>query len=159
MAFNQAFDMRQWYIVAKELQLASLQLCKECRSAHAVHPRVDSDMPTNLLAPVDVSDASPEGNVSSWVPRLRARRVKWELPSVHLLSNPSNGFAEVEELYFGDDFNNSLEGLVWPRRLRRIEFGWSSRFNEPIDEVVWPASLQQLSFGYAFNQPIDEIAW
>ena len=42
---------------------------------------------------------------------------------------------------------------MWSASLQQLNFG--NRFNQAIDMVVWLASLQQLNFGYISNQPID----
>ncbi|CAN0033793.1 unnamed protein product [Scytosiphon promiscuus] len=159
VAVHQASEIRRWYTVTNELQVASLQLCEACRGAQTAHLRVDGGIPASLLAAVDTPHAKPEGGVSSRVPRLRARRVRWLLPSLSLLCNATYTFAQLEELYIGDTFDRSLVPQAWPCRLTKIQFGVRSRFNQPIVEVVWPASLQKLSFGRRFNQPVEGVVW
>ena len=44
---------------------------------------------------------------------------------------------------------------MWPASLQQLAFG--NRFNQAIDGVVRPASLQQLTFGECFNLAIDEV--
>lgn len=134
VAVKWASDMRTWS-ATKELQLASFQLCAAFRGANAVHLRVDGDTPAPLLA---VVGAPYGGDVSSRVPRVRARRVTWELLSVDLLSILIDPWIEVEELYFGSAFDGSLDVRVWPSRLRVITFGEMSPFNQPIAGLVWP---------------------
>lgn len=159
VAVNQASDTRQWYTATNELQLASLQLCKACRGARTLPLRVDDNTPPTLLADMDGPHPNPEKRVSSRVPRLRARRVTWDLPSLDLLIDAIDTFAEVEQLRFGDSFNGSLDIRAWPCRLRVLTFGIWSHFNQPVVGFVWPASIQQLRFGCHFNQPIQGTEW
>ncbi|CAN0017014.1 unnamed protein product [Scytosiphon promiscuus] len=159
VAINQAPDVRQWYTGTKELQLASLQLCKACRIAHTVHLRVDGDIPTTLLGGLDAHDGKPGGGVSSRISRPQARRVTWKLQSGDLLTEAIDVWVAVEELYFGTGFTGRLAVKAWPSRLRRIEFDERSSFNQPIVEVAWPASLQQLIFGRSFNQTLLGVKW
>ncbi|CAN0528212.1 unnamed protein product, partial [Ectocarpus sp. 8 AP-2014] len=65
--------------------------------------------------------------------------------------------ASLQQLSFGDDFNQSIAEVVWSASLTQLSFG--REFDQPVVGVVWPASLQQLSFGSAFNQPIVGVAW
>lgn len=159
VSINQSSDMRQWYTVTKELQLASLQLCEACRRAQSVHLRVDDDIPTTLLAEVGACHVHHEGSPSSRVPRLRVRGVTWELLSLDLLSNPDDIFAEGEEMRFVGAFDSNLEVRGWTGRLSTMTLKRSPCFNQPIVGVTWPASLQQLTFGYSFNQPIAGVTW
>lgn len=108
VAVNQAYDMRKWYTPTNELQLACLQLREVCRGAHTLRVRVDGDIPTTLLA-VDTPRVNLERRVFSRVPRLRPGRLTWLLPSAEVLSSPLYAFAGVEELYFGDAFDSSLD--------------------------------------------------
>ena len=87
----------------------------------------------------------------------------------------------LQELSFGDRFNQRLDGVTrWPR-LIKLAFGGSfnqaiedghasfppelqqlrlgSSFNQPIVSVAWPASLQELTFSDQFNQPISSACW
>ncbi|CAN0214875.1 unnamed protein product [Scytosiphon promiscuus] len=156
---DQASDTAQWYTVAKQLQLVSLELCEACRAAHTFHLRVDDDTPTTLLATVDDPYPTDEEGLSSRVPRLRARRVTWELPSLYLLGSQIEAFADMEELYFDSGFNGSLAVRAWPSRLRIIDMDDVSLFNQPIERVAWPTSLEYLWCGGSFNQPIEGVAW
>ncbi|CAN0214804.1 unnamed protein product [Scytosiphon promiscuus] len=182
VAINQATDMGQWYTATKELQLASLELCRTCRSAHTVHLRVDGDTPSTLLASV-CADADHGGRLTSRVPQPRARVLTWEQPSLALLGDPIETFADTEELYFGCDFKGTLTIRAWPHKLRVMDFGWLLRleqriagdpwplflleltfwtfghFDQPIEGVKLPMSLVVLIFGSAFNQPIEGVAW
>lgn len=113
VAVNQASFAGRWY-TAKELQVASLQLCEACRGANTLHLWVDGDIPTTLLPTEDALHAHREGGHSSRVPRLQARRVAWGLPSVDLWSSSIDTLAAVEELYFGFVFNGNLKARGWP---------------------------------------------
>ncbi|CAN0253896.1 unnamed protein product [Scytosiphon promiscuus] len=159
VSINQAGGTRQWYTETKELQLASLQICRACRGAHTVHLRVDRDIPSTVLATVDGSHRNSRRVIPPRVPRLRVRRVTWNLPSIDLMSDFMDALVEVEELFFGDAFDRSVAIRAWPSGLKRVEFGWYSRFNLPIVGVTWPASLEELTFGRSFNQPVEEVTW
>lgn len=64
----------------------------------------------------------------------------------------------LQELQFGDQFNQPLDGVVWPR-LNKLAFGES--FNQPIENghASFPPELQILKFGSSFNQPIMSVVW
>ena len=121
------------------------------------------------------------------VPSLRPRKLTWKLSqwefsqcSSKLLANVErlvfygggrgrlfgNGDIDIakfeslpslQQLTFGDEFNQVINEVVWPASLRKLEFG--NNFNQPIHEVAWPTSLQQLTFGKRFDQPINEVVW
>ncbi|CAK9101497.1 unnamed protein product [Durusdinium trenchii] len=63
----------------------------------------------------------------------------------------------LKDLAFGDEFNQSLQGVVWPSGLQSLSFG--SQFNQSLEGVAWPSGLQSLSFGYEFNQSMEGVAW
>ena len=63
----------------------------------------------------------------------------------------------VQELTFGQFFNQPVVGVVWPPSLQQLSFG--DCFNQPIVGIVWPTSLQQLSFGQFFNQTVAGVVW
>ncbi|CAM9173977.1 unnamed protein product, partial [Hapterophycus canaliculatus] len=152
VAVNQASDMRHWYTVTKEFQLASMQVCEACRGAHTVHLRVDGNIPKTLLPAPGAPRANPEGGVSSRVPRLRVLRVTWARPSVDLLSSPIDALAELS---FGPYFNQPVECVAWPTHLEQLTFG--CMFDQPVEGVTWPMSLQQLTFRGEFNQKIERM--
>ncbi|CAN0059775.1 unnamed protein product [Ectocarpus sp. 4 AP-2014] len=90
------------------------------------------------------------------VPRLRARRVIWNMSTATELEAPIFALKDVVRLNFGPAFEGSLEAVVWPQRLKEIDFDWSSRFNQPIEGVEFPPSLQELTLSDAFDQPIED---
>eukprot|EP00903_Cladosiphon_okamuranus_P015275 g14116.t1 len=63
----------------------------------------------------------------------------------------------MKEVYFGDEFNQPIAGVVWLSSLLAIHFGYG--FNQPIAGVTWPTSLVRLTLGNHFNQPITGVAW
>lgn len=63
----------------------------------------------------------------------------------------------LEELEFGERFNQRIDGVRWPMGLRRLAFGRS--FNRPLDGVMWPIALRELRFGCMFNQPLQRVSW
>ncbi|CAN0196803.1 unnamed protein product, partial [Scytosiphon promiscuus] len=83
---------------------------------------------------------------TSDVPRLRAHRVKWNLPSAEKLKRHKHVAIGASAIKFGRDFTDSLGGIRWPRRLKVLEFSARSRFNTPIAGVAWPVSLQCVTF-------------
>ncbi|CAK9075643.1 unnamed protein product [Durusdinium trenchii] len=60
-------------------------------------------------------------------------------------------------LTFGNMFNQSLEGVSWPRELQNFTFG--HYFNQSLARVSWPNGLQTLNFGMDFNQRLEEVRW
>ncbi len=44
---------------------------------------------------------------------------------------------------------------MWSVSLQQVSFG--EHFNQPIVGTEWPASLRQLRFGNNFDQPIVEV--
>ncbi|CAN0141711.1 unnamed protein product, partial [Scytosiphon promiscuus] len=92
-------------------------------------------------------------------PRLRARRVLWDLPTAVELRRPLYALADTTHLNFGCDFVDTLEGVEWPRRLRVIRIDCNSvSIRRLTGGVVWPTSLQKISFGDSFNQPLWGVA-
>ena len=146
---------RCWYTSTLELQLASLELCRACRSVSTLHVLVNKDTPRRLWDPL----RAPDVPVPSRVPLVRPIGLTWTLRTdgVQLISSTPKFMS------FDDDFNEPIQGVEWPASLQRLSFG--DRFNRPIVGVVWPASLQQLSFGRrlssggCFNQPVMGVAW
>lgn len=67
--------------------------------------------------------------------------------------------ATLEEVAFGNTFNQPLGGVEWPDGLKKVAFGAS--FNKPIedDSVRFPPHLEELEFGFRFNQQIAHVAW
>lgn len=59
--------------------------------------------------------------------------------------------ASVQEINFGDEFNQSLMNVL-PSGLKKLHFG--ERFNVSINNKTLPASLEELYFGADFNQEI-----
>lgn len=165
MALNQASDVEAWYASTKNLHLASLPFCAACRSVATLHLKVDADTPEQLVA------APPLDDEEERVPRLRARRVTWMLPTAEMLSKPIYALADVRVWAFGVFFNDSLEDMVWPGRLSRLVLGdrhsngpraakeFRKSFNMPIAGVEWPTSLQSIVFGDRFTHPVDKAKW
>ncbi|CAN0219529.1 unnamed protein product [Ectocarpus fasciculatus] len=159
VALNETCDGKSWYTSTKELQLASLEFCTTCRNYQTLHLIVETKTPRTLLTAVDASPRHPKQPGSTRVPRLRARRVTWNMPTAAELRNPMFSMTDVDCLEFGYIFDGSLDGVAWPQRLKTIEFNWGSRFNQPIDLVEWPACLEKVTLGANFNQPLDLVKW
>lgn len=160
IALKQTQDGNNWYTSTKELQLASLQFCAACRGMTTLLAlKVKHDIPRRLLA---AADASPPGSRrlrSSRVTRLRVRRVWWNWRVAAELTRSMYVAADATEIIFGCDFDDSLENVAWPCRLRTLRFALESEFDRPIEKVSWSTSLQQLRFGSYFNQPIGGVLW
>ncbi|CAM9417233.1 unnamed protein product, partial [Hapterophycus canaliculatus] len=152
-----ADDGQRWIASTKQLQLASLQLCNECRNVPSFHVRVGAHTPRRLLEPLEDPLTGPVASTSMRVPRLRARTVTWDRISSADLNRPSFLLSDAVSLEFGYRFNDSVQAVAWPRRLKRLTFGWS--FNRPIEGIAWPTSLKELKLGEAFNQKIEGIQW
>ncbi|CAM9142532.1 unnamed protein product [Ectocarpus sp. 12 AP-2014] len=159
VALNETCDGKSWYTSTKELQLTSLEFCMACRNHQTLHLSVDAQTPRRLLAAADAPPTHQTGLAYTRVPRLRARCVTWDIATAAELRIPIFAMTGVDCLEFGNAFGGSLEAVAWPRRLKRIEFCYSSPFNRPIDQVEWPESLQTLLFGLSFNQPIKAVRW
>lgn len=165
VALNQAWDGEPWYAPTKDLQLASLAFCAACRSVATLHLKVDDDTPGQLLAP------PPLDHEEQRVPRLLARRVTWMLPTTEMLSKSIYAVADARVWAFGVFFNDSLDEMVWPRRLSKLVLGdrfsngrrWAGEFrksfNMPITGVEWPTCLQSIVFGGRFDQPVVGVKW
>ncbi|CAM9422986.1 unnamed protein product [Ectocarpus sp. 12 AP-2014] len=156
LALNEMCDGKRWYTSTKELQQASLEFCLACRKYQILELKVDAQTPRTLLTAVDAPPPHTKRPCRTRVPRLRARRVKWNMPTATGLRTPIFALKDVDCLRFGGVFNGSLEAVVWPPRLKQIIF-FSSEFNQPIDAVQWPATLQKLDLGDSFNQPVEGV--
>ncbi|CAN0056486.1 unnamed protein product, partial [Ectocarpus sp. 6 AP-2014] len=156
VALDETCDGKSWYTSTMELQLASLDFCIACRNYQTVHLKVDTEIPRRLLASADAPPPHPKRLFRTRVPRLRARRVTWNMRTAVELRNPIFALTDVNCLVFGGVFEGSLEAVAWPRRLKTIDMH-DSYFDKPIDLVEWPASLQQLNFFSRFNQPIAGV--
>ena len=60
----------------------------------------------------------------------------------------------LKTLNFGDNFNQSLQGVRWPSNLQALHFG--KMFNQPLHAPL-PGHLRSLRFGFAFDQRLDEV--
>ncbi|CAM9420406.1 unnamed protein product [Ectocarpus fasciculatus] len=138
------------------------------RSAIELHPGSEQ-----YRRPTGTSSATSLGRVG-WFQKLRQIVVSSET-----VVNSVSWAASLQQLSFGDDFDQSIVGAVWPVSLQLLSFGrefnqaivgavwppsllrlsFGREFNQPIVGVEWPVSLQQLSFGFQFNQPIVGVVW
>ena len=62
---------------------------------------------------------------------------------------------EVVSLTFGNNFNQSLEGIQLPSTLQTLRFGY--KFNQNLEGIQLPSSLQTLTFGYSFSRSLEGI--
>ena len=60
-------------------------------------------------------------------------------------------------LTFGDNFNESLEGVTLPNNLESLTFGLGSHFNQSLERVTLPDSLQNLTFGSKFKRSLEYV--
>ncbi|CAB1104348.1 unnamed protein product [Ectocarpus sp. CCAP 1310/34] len=164
VALNETSDGKSWYTSTKERQLASLEFCIACRNHQTLDLKVDSRTPRRLLAAADAPPPHPKRLCGTRVPRLRARRVTWDIPTAAGLRNSIYSMMDADSLEFVRAFEDSLEAVAWPRRLKTVEvsgiaevakFHDKSLFDQPIAGVVWPDTLEQLTFGLFLNQPIE----
>ncbi|CAM9470004.1 unnamed protein product, partial [Ectocarpus sp. 12 AP-2014] len=159
VALDETYDGTSWYTSTKELQLASLEFCEACRNHQTLHLKVDPHTPRSLLAAADAPPPHPNRLCPTRVPRLRARRVTWNMPTAAELNVPLLVMAEVVRLEFGHRFNGSLDVVAWPCRLETVEFCRRSTFDQPVEQVAWPVSMQKLTFGALFDQPIEAASF
>eukprot|EP00438_Fugacium_kawagutii_P013948 Skav203414 [mRNA] locus=scaffold1743:285672:286487:- [translate_table: standard] len=61
----------------------------------------------------------------------------------------------LEDLTFGDYFNQSMEGVTLPSGLRNLTFG--EYFNQSMEGVTLPSGLQNLTFGREFDQSMEGV--
>lgn len=158
MALHQTCEDDRWYASTKRLQLASLPLCTACRSVATLTLTVNDKIPGRLMAIADASSSNLERLRPPRVPTLQARQVKWCLPTAAALRTPICAFARACTISFGAQFVDTLDGIVWPRGLKVLEFEEFSDFNSSIAGVDWPAMLERLAFGSNFNQPMEGVA-
>lgn len=93
------------------------------------------------------------------VPAVRAKRVTWEKSPAALAQSM---LPDAEKLEFGDTVRDdgSLDGVVWPRNLKRLVCG--RLFDRSLSVVVWPPLLEELTTGRCFDQAIignGNIQW
>ncbi|AYV80145.1 MAG: hypothetical protein Gaeavirus12_14 [Gaeavirus sp.] len=70
--------------------------------------------------------------------------------------NPLRCFPNtLEYLRLGDNFNQSVNGLMLPISLKTLIFGES--FNRSIDGIIFNPNLENIVFGRYFNQEINVI--
>ena len=165
VALNQACEggKNRWYTSSLELQLASLELCRACRKVPTLRVLVDDRTPRTLWSPrkthnADADTRSSKASRTSRVPVVRVLGVTWGRFSAEDLMQRAaieQWEGSVEMLSFGDNFDESIAGVVWPASLQQISFG--DEFDQPIAGVVWPSSLQHLSFEYFSTRPSLEL--
>ncbi|CAM9804853.1 unnamed protein product, partial [Ectocarpus fasciculatus] len=98
-----------------------------------MHLTVDAHFPRRLLAAVDAPSPHPNRLCGTRVPRQRAWRVTWNMPTAGELRTLIFALADVNYLEFGRVFSGSLDAVAWPRRLKVIKFGKRSSFDMPVD--------------------------
>lgn len=57
----------------------------------------------------------------------------WNLPSAHTFSAKMSKFEDIKFLEFSGGFDDSVQDIAWPHRLRQVEFG--RFFNSEIEGV------------------------
>eukprot|EP00903_Cladosiphon_okamuranus_P015583 g14388.t1 len=193
-----------WFLSTVNLSMTSRQFCISCRIARLYHVRIATFSPwlkndhhvERATREVSVATNVPEPEYHHnppggypRIPRLRARRVTWELSTAQ-----SDGqlTADLERLMvFGDDMNDDVEEALFPPLLQELSFSrdfkratvpltsggdldrgtaspssslqeliFGSYFNEAFDESFeLPRSLTRLNMGSRFNRPLNRIKW
>ncbi|CAN0255900.1 unnamed protein product [Scytosiphon promiscuus] len=92
-----------------------------------------------------------------WPRGLRGIKIDCNLVSIRRLTGGIVWPTSLQQISFGDSFNQPLSGVALPEILRQLTFG--DGFNQSINDVVWPTSLQQLTFGGQFDRPIEGVVW
>ncbi|CAM9696951.1 unnamed protein product [Ectocarpus sp. 8 AP-2014] len=108
-ALNDTCDGKCCYTSTTELQLASLEFCIACRNFKTLHLKVDKNIPGWLLAAADALPPNPTQLCGTRVPRLRTRRVTWNMPSAEALEPPVYALTDVDGLEFGHGFHRRLQ--------------------------------------------------
>lgn len=87
VALNQACQGREkhWYVSTLELQLASLEFCKACRSVPTLHVSVNDRTPVSLWSPSKAhtgmkTSSSKKVRLFCRISVVRALRLTWQLP-------------------------------------------------------------------------------
>lgn len=171
-------EKRAWYVSTLELQLASLEFCRACRSVPLLHVRVHSGTPHTLRAPgKDASQRHPWQHTSlslnassasaakvasiesSRVPAVRAACLTWSVGENELAC--VGGLEQWGELQYlqlsGNNFWSELELMEWPHTLKALTLDIGLAVPERV--MSWPVNLQELSLGRRFNQPLSRIVW
>lgn len=177
---------KRWYTSTMELQLASLEICRACRSVPSLSVRVEPRTPVSLWHRASIHTGinariSKESRLSSRVPVVRALRLVWTLPAQVLEQSAAIELWQWSSILHlrGSVFARSVELLTWPRALKelvvdadeevaskavplppsleRLRFG--DTFNQPVAGIIWPPFLKLLSFGCCFDQPIHGVVW
>ncbi|CAM9338480.1 unnamed protein product [Scytosiphon promiscuus] len=176
---------KAWYVSTLELQLASLDFCRACRSFPILHVRVHYGTPRTLWGPrqntpqqnpwqrtlplrskVISASATDENRViRSRVPSVvMAVCWKWTRWGEDLVSE--DGLDQRDGLqHLHLCYNRSwpgrpwsgLRSMDWPPTLRGLMLNVS--LAEPNLFTSWPPNLQELSLGPLFNQPLSRIVW
>jgi len=64
---------------------------------------------------------------------------------------------EAPGLLFGNQFNQSLDGVCFPHGLLTLTFGDS--FDQKLEGVDFPDALEHLTLGRDFDQAIEAVRW
>eukprot|EP00752_Nemacystus_decipiens_P014937 g13296.t2 len=181
-------EHKRWYAPTLELQLASLELCRVCRSIPTLNVRISDKTPVRLwVTPKPRKKSkksrplSKKARMVSRVPIVRALRLTWELPMDVLLRYAAAELWKWSESLslVGEVSESALKSVVWPAALKELildavldipleavpwppalqHLGLGRRFDGSIAGIEWPSSLQRLSLGDIFNQPIAGVVW
>lgn len=169
---------KRWHVSTLQLQLASLEFCKACRSVPTSHVRVDDKAPRTMWAardyetqqhsrwqtprrPTADSDCATDAKqvIPSRVPPVRAVSLLWTLgEKLWVESGATERWGGLELLRLsGGGCWSEVESLRWPQSLKALML--DIMLEKPARAISWPASLEQLSFGWYFNQPVTTIVW
>lgn len=181
VVLSQACDGKGWFTSTTELRLVSPGLNASCLETTTVHFKVRKDTPVDDIL-VSATRNHPRCNQlgrTRTMPRLRAHQLTWDRPFAEKLSTSLSSFPDVKAIVFGNTFNASVEGVVWPPCVTRLKFGrtfnqdihrvtWpplledvelTGPFDRTINELEWPNSMRKLTLSSVFNQAIDKVVW
>ncbi len=79
-------------------------------------------------------------------------RIPHSLKTLHMGRVLQRDMGTLVEVCLPDQFNETLDNVVFPDTLRVLVFGWY--FNRPVVKLRLPSGLTKLVWGYTFNQPL-----
>ncbi|CAN0287776.1 unnamed protein product, partial [Ectocarpus sp. 4 AP-2014] len=176
VALNQAYDSRagdgdnvRWFTSTLDLQLASVDLCRACRSVPTLLVKIDHDTPRSLWTPTVYGGANSAP--SSRVPPLRAHGVKWEIEATfakHVgLAEEPREVCEDPRPPGGAPASDPQDSRsrVLSTCTRQLVMPTSSdspscdALDAPVREICWSASLRRVELGSNYDEPVAGIVW
>lgn len=120
----------RWFTSTRQLQLVSVELCRACRGVPDFKVHIEEKTPRGVWC-TRQSQLPLNMPVSIRVPVLRAFHFTWDLPLDVLVENAAiELWASSDVLCLrGSISAASLESVVWPRTLKRMELDFRSGFS------------------------------